>query len=1337
MINQGDRDMRDENNRSKISIENIEKELASAPILKSMLDAAPVALNLWDEDMTNLMCNKHVLKVFQINDEREYLDKFYKFSPEIQPNGVPSLEMAKINFDKAYAEGRYVFHWMHETQDGEKVPSEITLVKLDIESDSEYLVGFIRDLRKDFAQVNEGDYDYYFTDAIPTSIVLNQISSLSSEWFFGVDLRTGNLQQYVDALPIDEINDSALFSLEKVIELGIVHEDDIEKYKKVTENIQKGIFEPYDIRFLSENGGEYRYSRLVYKPIYDQSGTPIYVIGKSTDVHDQKILEERSQKDLLTNCYNKISAEIIVSEKLKTFPDGAHAFFIVDIDNFKSINDNLGHFFGDEVLKEIADGLHAVFREADIIARIGGDEFVVFLENITDLNIIEKKAEKILEVYRKTYSGEYKDYSISGSVGIARYPDNGLSYEELYRNADKALYQAKALGKNRYISYSESLSSGTMSNTTKIDNADRIAGNFFDYELISEVFHILYEQNGDVNSINSALKYIGERYKADRSYIFETLDDGETYDNTFEWCMEGISKEIDNLQGLPNDIFDDIIEKAHNGIIYSNDLRETFEYDAAFETMANQGILSFVHAQVKKEDKMTFFIGLDDCTKTRVWTEREINSLQYIGKLLSVILQGTHLRDKVDTLVEYNKNSTHILDSTDEIVYISDIDTYDLLYLNHTAIQAVGNLEEEVWRSKKCYEILQGKTEPCEFCTNHLLGTGDFYEWSFHNTKLDKTFLLKDKLIPYNGKLARLEIATDVSKMTELERELQEKLEDESFLLDCVERLHSGSEPLFSVYKLLESVVDYYQAERSYIFEVDESGQYASNTFEWCEEGVKSYKQELQEVPLSDIEFLFHRCKTDSAYALHIDDPNMSKDSGEYKLMQFQELQHIVIGSIVSNGRDVTGFVGVDNPKRNADKTLIIQSVAKFVANFLDETEFLAQLNQLSYYDTLTGVKNRQSYIEAIRAVSDIYIESLGVIYIDIRGLGAINDAKGILYGDTILKRLADILTDIFEKDVYRMGGDEFVVYKENMEEHEFEDKIALMKSRLADEEFQTSIGYTWNKNFDANSTNYEHLEGSERYKRILADNLDKEIADGKYVVFLQPQMNLEEDKVRSAEALVRRVGAGGVYQAPFSFIPFYEREGIISKIDLFVFENVCKELKAWKEAGHMQVSSVAINCSRMTIAEEGIVERLSKICEQYGVEKSQIVIEITETTNAISEEVLRDIIQSFADAGFLISLDDFGSGYSNLTSFVMSDFDEVKIDMKLVDDIHTNEKSRALTEVVLFLCAKLDGLVSVAEGIEYEEQYKILKEMGCSKGQGYYFDKPMPMSEFTEKYAK
>ncbi len=1322
------------NPKENVNVDLIKKEIDKAPIFKSIFDLLPVALNIWSADMVNILCNKYVLDIFGIESEQEYIDDFHKFSPEFQPNGISSQQMSQMNFKKAIDDGLHVFNWMHQTLDGEPVPSEITLIRLDAYEGNTFLVGFVRDLRSFFTQISSisRDYDYYFTDSVPSSILLNDISALSSECFFSIDLRTCKMRQYMQFSPF---GDATYFTVQEILNSEKVHKDDLEALKSTVDGFKSGVFEPCDIRFLNANN-EYRYNRIVGKIINDKDGKAIFVIGKIIDVHEQALLFERSRKDLLTNCFNKVSAQSIITKKIEAMPSDTHALFIVDIDNFKAINDNLGHFIGDEVLKEIADGLHNVFGSSDTIARIGGDEFIVFSQSVSDTSELGKKAEKIVEIFNRTYFGEYKNYSISGSVGLALYPQDGNSYFDLYQNADKALYQAKILGKNRYVIYSPALNIGTMRNITKIDNADRIAGSYFDYDLISIVFDILYESNGDDASINEVLKLICLKYNADRSYIFESLDNCKTYDNTFEWCKENITSEKDNLQGLAIELFVDFIEKAHNDIIYTNNLRETLQYDSAFEIMANQGILSFVHAQVKKDGIMTFFIGMDDCTKTRVWSEKEINSLQYIGKLISIILQGRHLDEKVRLLDAYNKNSTHILDCTDDVIYISDKDTYELLYLNLAAIRLVGSPPEEVWRNKKCYEILQGLDAPCEFCTNHLLIEDKFYEWTYLNPMLGKTFLLKDKLIQFDGRLARLEIATDISKATLLEKELQEKLDDEVFLSRCVELLHSGKEPASSIYKLLERVAKYYKAERSYIFELSECEQFISNTFEWCDAVATSYKDELQMLPVSELGLLFSNCKDRVAFSLIKEELCISSHSKEFKLMDNQNLNCIMVSPIISDDKKVTGFVGIDNPLHNTEKRFIMQSVAKFIANFLDVTELILKLNKLSYFDTLTGVKNRQSFNDEIQMLNHKHIDSLGIIYIDINGLGAINDAKGVLFGDEIIKILTGILVDVFKDNVFRVGGDEFVVLSENTQEHVFEKEIDTLKKQLSREgDFTATIGYTWNQNYISASDGERSYIGSEKYNRILLENLEMEIKNGKYVVCLQPQLDLATNKVTSAEALVRRVGAGGAYQPPIAFIPFYEKEGIISKIDIFVFETVCKYLKAWGDSKGEQIESVAVNCSRMTISDDGIVEIFSNLCDKYGVEKSKIVIEITETTNAISENVLSTIIGNFKEAGFSVSLDDFGCGYSNLTSFVISDFDEVKIDMKLINNIHQNEKSKALTEVVLVLCQKLKGLVSVAEGVECVEQYEILKQMGCTKGQGYYFDRPITFKEFTEKY--
>ncbi len=1312
----------------------IENELNSSEILKSILGVVPVAFNVWNKSMINIMCNAHIMEAFNVSDSEEFLDKFFEFSPEFQPNGKTSEEMSLINFELALKNGKHVFHWMHVTSSGSRIPSEITLIKLDTSLNEIFLVGFIKDLRAEFDyEQNDVSYDFYFTDKLPKSRLMYEIKELSDEWFFTIDLRTGTIAFY-GKWWFSSFGANAIITESKMFEFGLISEDDMHIYQGMMNDLKSGINETYEFKLLNDSG-EYRYHRVNNTFIKDAKGVPVFVMGKGVDIHEQRAIEERSQKDLLTDCYNKISAENIISEKFAKSSESTHAFFIIDIDNFKAINDNLGHFFGDEVLRDISAGLKEAFRDVDIIARIGGDEFIVFVENMSDMDIISKKAERILEVYRKTYSGEYKDYSISGSVGVALYPRDGRTYDEIYQNADKALNQAKMQGKNRYMLYSDDFDIGTTRSVTKIENANRIASSFFDYDLISAVFNILYEKNGDSDSINLALSYLCQKYNADRSYIFETLDDCLTLDNTFEYCKEGVGSEIDNLQGIPYELFADFLNKAHNDIIYSNNLRETLEQDRAFEIMDDQGILSFVHAQIKRDGKLMFFLGLDDCTKTRIWTEREINSIQYIGKFLSIILQGKHLRDELQELAISNKNSADILDTTDSVVYVSDLSNYELLYLNEMGKRTGGLSSDNDYKGKKCYNLLQGKDEPCEFCTNHLLNEYEYYEWSHYNPKFNTTYLLKDKLINYKGNTARLEIATDITNLVELEKTITERLEDEKFLMDCVEMLHAGNEPNSSIFSLLEAVTNYYDAERSYIFEVSDCGRFISNTYEYCRPGEQAYKDKLQNLPRNELGVLLDKCESLEAFYMDID--TLEVNSLEYELMELQGLKDIIIGAIRVEGNDITGFVGVDNALKNKEKSSIIRTVAKFTATFLDETQLLSNLNKLSYYDTLTGIKNRHSYGLAIKDIGR-NIDSLGVLYADVIGLSSINDTNGVLFGDSVLINLSKKLNEVFEDKVFRVGGDEFVVISENISEPDFEKEVALLKEELSQEtDYKVSIGYMWNKNNKNNYSESKDLHDCENYVRILRDNLEMEIANGKYLVYLQPQINFLSGKMENAEALVRRVGAGGMIQPPINFLPFYEKEGIISIIDEYVFETVCKTLKMWKDNGAKTLPTVSVNCSRMTISKKGVVEKFSQICDNYGIEHSKLVIEITETINRVDEKTLTLIIKNFSDAGFSVSLDDFGSGYSNLNSLVVSDFDEIKIDMKIIDGIHKDKKSELLASLAIGLCKGLDNVSSVAEGVENKQQHEMLCKMGCTIGQGYYYAKPMPIEEFSNVYIK
>ncbi len=1166
--------------------------------------------------------------------------------------------------------------------------------------------------------------------------LLVMMTELSNEWFFSYDLKSSEMQYYGSIVESFGKSTTVSVTLGSSLEIGVVHPDDSDLFLRFIDNIKKGHFESVDIRYKQKDDS-YRYYRIMYKTIRDENGAPVFVVGKGIDVHDQKMLEERSKIDLLTECYNKISAEQLITERLQQESDSIHALFIVDIDNFKSINDNFGHFFGDEVLKEVAHNLKSSFRSQDIVARIGGDEFIVFVENTSDIEMLKSKAKKIMEAFDKRYSAADRDYSISGSVGIAMYPMSGERYDMLYKSADKALYQAKMLGKNQFVFYNESLVDGTMRDLTRVENVNRVAGSYFDYALISAVFDILYESNADNFSVDRVMKIVGQKYDADRCYIFETFDNGETYDNTFEWCKEGITAEIDNLKGVTKEVLNTFfVDATEQGILYTNDLDSMFGRTEAYDLMADQGIKSFAHAQIKKGDKVAFFLGLDDCTKQRVWSEKEINSLVYIAKIISIIFQSKHLQTRLGELTEYNMISAYLSEYTNDLVYVSDIETYELLHVNKSVLEALGNPPDSAWKNKKCYEILQGKEAPCEFCTNDRLVEGEFYEWTYFNPTFQKLFFLKDCLVPMQGKQVRLEVATDITQLDLLESELKIRLDEERLLFNCIETLHSGETPSVCIEKLLCIIAGYYGADRCYIFEFDNVNELINNTYEWCAEGIVTQKDQLQNINKSNIKTWCDKFIEEGEFYIDKLEEDLPKDSPEYDSLAAQGIETLISAPIKDADDVLTGFIGVDNPRVNKNNTMLMRSVAKFVANFLDETKLLENLNLLSYHDTLTGAKNRHSFSKMLRQFEEIKLTSLGVAYIDVLGLKSINEVKGLEYGDDVLKRLSLDICEVFGDDVYRVGGDEFTVIVKDVTEEVFEQKLSTFKEIIKNEDFETNIGYTWNKTFSDVPNAMSSSKGN-RYSSILSQNLNNEIKDDKFVVYLQPQVDLDTGCVTGAEALVRRIGGDNKLQPPDSFIPFYEKEGMINLIDLHVFEVVCKTIKKWIDSGHDKGVTVAVNCSRMTIMEAGIADKLIDICRRHGVDSSRIIIEITETISGVSERKMSQITSTFSRLGFKLSLDDFGSGYSNLSTLKYTVFDELKLDRSLTGELITDEKSRTLTLSALKLCKEIGGLVSIAEGIEYPEQHEILKNMNCDKGQGFYYARPMPIDDFSRKYVE
>lgn len=237
-----------------------------------------------------------------------------------------------------------------------------------------------------------------------------------------------------------------------------VHRDDQKAIKGFFKKILQGSQPtPIDVRMKTVQN-TYLWCTINVKILYDANDKPYRAIGliRDTDIHKKMIqrLENKSQMDLLTRLYNKMTTESMIKEFLRESPPGKrHGFVVIDIDNFKQINDTLGHVYGDEVLRRISADLKRLFRLFDIVGRVGGDEFMILIKDITDEELLKQKLLDICMIFHNAYTGEKNHYKISASVGGAIYPDDGTTLAVLYQNADKALYSAKKTGKDRYCLY--------------------------------------------------------------------------------------------------------------------------------------------------------------------------------------------------------------------------------------------------------------------------------------------------------------------------------------------------------------------------------------------------------------------------------------------------------------------------------------------------------------------------------------------------------------------------------------------------------------------------------------------------------------------------------------------------------------------------------------------------------------------------------------------------------------------------------------------------------------------------------------------------------------------
>ncbi len=419
------------------------------------------------------------------------------------------------------------------------------------------------------------------------------------------------------------------------------------------------------------------------------------------------------------------------------------------------------------------------------------------------------------------------------------------------------------------------------------------------------------------------------------------------------------------------------------------------------------------------------------------------------------------------------------------------------------------------------------------------------------------------------------------------------------------------------------------------------------------------------------------------------------------------------------------------------------------------------------YTDSLTGLLNRAGFeIAASELLRQRGTRQYCLIELDVDDFKFLNNNYGYEQGDSLLRALAEGLKTQYHGDQLcaRLASDDFVVLANrtpgNVDElrrmlaevmkqegllnvsefvtftvgaYEIPDKSELIQSVMDKANMAHKSAKTLGKSNTVwyNETFLENLNNENKLK----NRLHRSLENGEFKMYLQPKIRLSDMKIESAEALVRWDIPGQGIVPPDQFIPLFERNGEIAAIDFYMLEKACVFIRRHMDV-HGQEFFIAVNFSRVTIYQPRFLEGVLEIVNRSGIPHHCIEIEVTESAfNDISDVIVKKI-QSLKDEGFIISMDDFGSGYSSLNMLDKLPIQVLKLDREFLREFSATAKVRNVIACVTELAHSL-GILVVCEGIEKEEHLTFLKEIGCDYGQGFYFSKPVPQELFRLKYEE
>lgn len=592
-------------------------------------------------------------------------------------------------------------------------------------------------------------------------------------------------------------------------------------------------------------------------------------------------------------------------------------------------------------------------------------------------------------------------------------------------------------------------------------------------------------------------------------------------------------------------------------------------------------------------------------------------------------------------------------------------------------------------------------------------------------------------------------------------------LVDSNMIKDAIDILFDTYDLDVSIKMLLSIIGTNYNLDHLFICEYSENRQTVTVTNEWTSMPKYLFKNNEKKISYEDAKALAFFSGDENG--VYISDGNIPEIPEKLRNSNGEKLQAMFQCGIMY----INGYVGYLCAeiysehhvwKQSETDSLILMT--KIIGNNLIRLHTLEKADMISHQDALTGAFNFNTFLgEVNKRNSDNSQEKLAIIYTDVNQFKLINETYGYSAGDSILKSIGSMLRQICGNDVLicRVTGDKFICCLPYTTEDSLNDiardivnggrmitssdgenyKIVMVLGIYLMHKDDNAIVAVDRANIARKNAQQNRLTQYSFYsekmhselveQKEIEDVMEEALLNEEFEVYYQPKFDINTKTICGSEALVRwnRPRHGLVF--PNSFIPLFEKNGFIVELDYYVYEQVCRLMqKLMKEGRH--VFPVSVNFSREHFKTDELPDRLKAVVEYYNIPPSNIEVEITESALSGVDKHFMSLLDKIRSYGFLLSMDDFGSGLSSFNMLSDLEFNVLKIDKDFFHSKTTTKRERIVISSIVIMASEL-GMDVICEGVETEDQAEFLKNIGCYMAQGYLFSKPIPEKEFLSRY--